>query len=102
MTAAVRHCPKHNLDFKGRCPKCRGRHSSSRPANRRGRSAIILERLPRIEPGVAMAELVTTTTVMLRELERTGQSMESLSAAEYTALFRRASATADQRNRELP
>lgn len=98
MTAAVRHCPKHNLNYKGRCPKCRARHGSSRPVGRRGRSAIVLERLPRIEqPQHEDAPLVTTATFFRRALDSAGiPSYADLPDDEFLHLISRSSRLADR------
>jgi len=98
MGAPIRHCPKHNLDFRGRCPKCHPRRTHSRPAARR-QSGLVLERLVKIEPRPVVEHMITTSTFVRRWLERDGIRDDELSADEYCRLFRRASAAADRWNR---
>jgi len=101
MPGPVRHCPKHNIDYRGRCPKCHPRRSHSRPAARR-QSALILERMVKIEPRPVVAHVITTSTFVCRWLERNGMRDDELSAAEFCRLFQRASAAADRFNRMFP
>lgn len=98
MTAAIRHCPKHNLDFRGRCPKCRARRPSSRPAPRR-QHAMILDRLPKIEPRYVVRDLITTSHFVRRYLDRAGKAAEGMSAAEWAVVFRRADLAAERYKR---
>lgn len=89
MTAAqLRHCPKHNLDFKGRCPKCRARRAPSRPVSRR-QHVVILDRLPKIEPRYVVRNLITTSHFVRRYLDRAGVAAEGMTAAEWAVVFRR-------------
>ena len=98
MSALPRHCAKHNIDYRGRCPKCHPRRTHSRPAARR-QPALVLERLVKIEPRPAVEQLITTSTFVRRWLERASVRDDELSAPEYCRLFQRASAAADRWNR---
>lgn len=101
MSAAVRHCPKHNLDFKGRCPKCRARRASSRPVSRRRQSAVVLDRLPKIEPRYILRDLITTSHFVRRYVDRAGLSAETMTAEEWALVFRRADRAAERFKRRF-
>jgi len=98
MGAPIRRCHKHNLDYRGRCPKCHPRRTHSRPVSRR-QHAPLYERLAKIEPRPVVEHVITTSTFVRRWLERAGVRDDELSAAEYCRMFQRASATADRWNR---
>jgi hypothetical protein len=100
MTAPIRTCRRCGQKYQGRCKRCHPRRASYRSATRR-QSACILERLVKIEPRPAVEHVITTSTFVLRWLERNCGAQDDLSANEYAWLFRRCSALADRYNRRF-
>lgn len=103
MSTGVRTCRRCGNKFKGRCPKCHPRRSSSsRPLGKRGQSAVILERLVRFESTpIHLADCyVTTATFTRRWLDRSGVlAWSDLTDAEYVWLLDRSSRLADRWHR---
>lgn len=95
--SSLRTCRKCGQTFKNRCPRCRKRGSSGRPASRR-QHAQNIERLIQINtrPAGPARPIVTTAMVVRRRLARQGLSLAQLGDIEYARLLAGARAAADR------
>lgn len=102
MATAFGTCPKHNIKFRGRCPRCHSRRPSSRQIGGRRQRAIITERLVRIDrPAPTGRPAVMTKDVADRWLRLAGKTWAELTDQEYAWLISRSSLAADELNQRL-
>jgi hypothetical protein len=101
MSASFGTCPKHQIKYRGRCPRCHPRRSSSsRPVSGRRQHALVTERLFYVETARAPERrYVTTFDAASRWLNRNGKTWAELTDPEYGWLFERSTRLADRWNR---
>lgn len=102
MSAAFGTCPKHHIKYRGKCPRCHPRRSSSRPVSGRRQHALIMERLVQVaRPPAPARRYVTTYDAARRWLNRKGKTWADLTKPEYGWLMERSSRLADRWNQRF-